>query len=101
MISGLGGGGGGVAFLAFVGELLCLFLISSVVVVFGSCLKSAVFSALKDVLLPSAVADLRLCRLVEAVVVLAEAAAAAVVKALLGRPANEELWGKANFGSAQ
>ena len=75
MISGLGGGGGGVAFLAFVGELLCLFLISSV---FGSCLKSAVFSALKDVL-PSAVADLRLCRLVEAVVVLAEAAAAAVV----------------------
>ena len=87
------------AFLAFVGELLCLFLISSVVVVFGSCLKSAVFSALKDVLLPSAVADLRLCRLVEAVVVLAEAA---VVKALLlGRPANEELWGKANFGSAQ
>ena len=97
MISGLGGGGGGVAFLAFVGELLCLFLISSVAV-FGSCLKSAVFSALKDVLLPSAVADLRLCRLVEAVVVLAEAA---VVKALLGRPANEELWGKANFGSAQ
>ena len=87
------------AFLAFVGELLCLFLISSVAV-FGSCLKSAVFSALKDVL-PSAVADLRLCRLVEAVVVLAEAAAAAVVKALLGRPANEELWGKANFGSAQ
>ena len=81
----------------FVGlEALCLFLISSVAV-FGSCLKSAVFSALKDVLLPSA--DLRLCRLVEAVVVLAEAA---VVKALLlGRPANEELWGKANFGSAQ
>ena len=91
MLSGLGGGGGGVAFLAFVGEL-CLFLISSVVVVvFCSCLKSAaVFSALRDVL-PSAVAVLRLCRLAEAVVVLAEAAAA-VVKALqLGRPANVEL----------
>ena len=68
--------------MAFVGEVsfsggLCILVFSCVVVVSTT--------ALSDVLIPPSAEDLRLLRLVEAVV------EAAVAKAVLVRPANEEL----------